>query len=267
MEEERKFQIGLFRANSLHDNGNGILCYTINVRNYNIMLECNKNDNSTRMLKRTLKEKDFTGIDEATIALGAIKILSEDGSRWEGDWYNEKLFGFGSIYDGEDNRIYSGFMFEGKKIGYGTEYFADNHKVDYCGNFINNERHGWGITYDRNGQKLFEGDWRFGSNVFEDKLKITKMQDCLKFHDMIKELEFKKSFHGNGDLVIENASNLEKIILKSHSLQHLDLLKICNCEKLKTIETEWTHEGDGDDNVKNVIIRGIRFIILLFISS
>ena len=98
-----------------------------------------------------------------------VKQLSDDGSRWEGDWYNEKPFGFGSLFDGEGNRMYSGFMFEGKKIGFGTEYFADNHKVDYCGNFMNDKRHGWGITYDRNGNKLFEGDWRFGKNDFEEE--------------------------------------------------------------------------------------------------
>ena len=74
-------------------------------------------------------------------------MLSEDGTRWEGDWFNGKPFGFGSVYDGEGNRIYSGFMFEGKKVGFGTEYFADNHKVDYCGNFVNDKRHGWNSVY------------------------------------------------------------------------------------------------------------------------
>ena len=49
-------------------------------------------------------------------------MISEDGSRWEGDWFNEQPFGFGSVYDGEGNRIYSGFMFEGKKVGFGEEY-------------------------------------------------------------------------------------------------------------------------------------------------
>ena len=68
MEEERRFQIGLFRANSLHDNGNGILCYAFNIRDDVIMLECNKNNNTTRMFKRTLKEKDFTEISRQTFA-------------------------------------------------------------------------------------------------------------------------------------------------------------------------------------------------------
>ena len=172
MAEERKFQIGLFRANSLHDNGNGKLCYTINTCDDVILLECNRNNNSMRILKRTLKGKDFKEVDENAIEKGAIKILSEDGSRWEGDWYNNNAFGFGCLYDGEGNRMYSGFMFEGKKIGFGTEFFSDNHKVDYCGNFMEDKRHGWGTTYDRNNLKLYEDNWIFGSNVYEDKMEM-----------------------------------------------------------------------------------------------
>ena len=62
----------------------------------------------------------------------------------------------------------------------------------------------------------------------------------------------------NDDLVIANYPNLEKIVVKKKSLQNLNSLKICNNEKLKTIEIE-----DGEDwngafyYVKNVIIESI----------
>ena len=55
------------------------------------------------------------------------------------------------------------------------------------------------------------------------------------------------------DLVIENYSNLEKIVVKKESLQHLNLLKICNNEKLKIIEIE----DCVLSNLKNVIIESI----------
>ena len=52
------------------------------------------------------------------------------------------------------------------------------------------------------------------------------------------------------DLVIENYPNLEKIVVEKGSLMNLNSLKICNNDKLKTIEI-----GNGDfKNVKNVII-------------
>ena len=61
------------------------------------------------------------------------------------------------------------------------------------------------------------------------------------------------------DLVIEYYPNLEKIVVKRNSLQNLKSLKICNNEKLKTIEIEDSKRwGEGAfDNVKNVIIESI----------
>ena len=62
------------------------------------------------------------------------------------------------------------------------------------------------------------------------------------------------------DLVIENYPNLEKIVVKKTALQNLNSLKICNNEKLKTIEIEggeeWNNNG-AFHNVKNVIIESI----------
>ena len=57
---------------------------------------------------------------------------------------------------------------------------------------------------------------------------------------MIIEEEFGNDYFGN--LVIENYPNLEKIVVKKRSLQNLNSLKICNNDKLKTIEIE---NGDG----------------------
>ena len=73
---------------------------------------------------------------------------------------------------------------------------------------------------------------------------------------MIIEEKFRNDYFGN--LVIENYSNLQSIVVKEDSLKNLNSLKICNCEKLKTFEIE---DGDFLDgafwNVKNVIIESI----------
>ena len=74
--------------------------------------------------------------------------------------------------------------------------------------------------------------------------------------EMIIKSEFGNDYFGN--LIIQNYPNLQSIIVKNESLRDLNSLKICNCEKLKTIEVE-----DGDlyegafSNVKNVIIESI----------
>ena len=80
---------------------------------------------------------------------------------------------------------------------------------------------------------------------------------------MIIEREFGNDYWGN--LLIENYPNLEKIVVKN-SLKNLNSLKICNNEKLKTIEIEdgeecqvngkWFANG-AFHNVKMVIIESI----------
>ena len=73
---------------------------------------------------------------------------------------------------------------------------------------------------------------------------------------MIIEYRFGNDYYGN--LAIENYPNLEKIVVKKKSLKNLNSLKICNNEKLKTIEIEDGEIWNGAfNNVKNVIIESI----------
>ena len=133
---------------------------------------------------------------------------------------------------------------------------------------MNDKRHGCGISYDRNGNKLYEGDWRLGKNDFEDRIEIKNEEDCLEIHDLIKELVIGEGCMNEwkDDLVIENYSNLEKIVVKKKSLENLNSLKICNNERLKTIEIKdgerWEEDGAwfiycAFENVNNVIIESI----------
>ena len=66
------------------------------------------------------------------------------------------------------------------------------------------------------------------------------------------------------DLLIENYANLEKIIVKKNSLKNLNSLKICNCENLKTIETEDSSHSDAFYNAKDVTIESILADYLIF---
>ena len=56
-----------------------------------------------------------------------------------------------------------------------------------------------------------------------------------------------------GDLVFENYPNLQSIVVKKNSLKKMNLLKICKCERLKTIEID----ESAFYNVKNVVIKSI----------
>ena len=73
---------------------------------------------------------------------------------------------------------------------------------------------------------------------------------------MIIEEGYGNDYYGN--LIIQNYPNLQSIIVKNYSLKNLNSLKICNCEKLKTIEIEDGDRWDGAfKNVKNVFIESI----------
>ena len=76
------------------------------------------------------------------------------------------------------------------------------------------------------------------------------------------------------DFVIENYSNLEKLVLRKNTLQRINSLKISNNEKLKSIETEdcdyfdnGSHDG-GCFSVNKVIFESmINVITIISISS
>ena len=75
---------------------------------------------------------------------------------------------------------------------------------------------------------------------------------------MIIEKGFGNNYYGN--LIIQNYPNLQLIIVKDNSLQYLNSLKICNCEKLESIEIEdgeWRENNGAFGNVKNVRIDSI----------
>ena len=81
---------------------------------------------------------------------------------------------------------------------------------------------------------------------------------------MIIEEGFGNDYYGN--LRIQNYPNLQSIVVKKNSLKNLNSLKICNNEKLRTIEIEdgeeWKEDGEWYNNgalfyVKNVTIESI----------
>ena len=96
----------------------------------------------------------------------------------------------------------------------------------------------------------------FKNAIIQNQLPFELPEFSKDIKEMIIEERFGNDYFGN--LVIENYPNLEKIVVKKYSLQKLNLLKICNNEKLKIIEIE----NDDFKNVKNVIIESILKMII-----
>ena len=96
----------------------------------------------------------------------------------------------------------------------------------------------------------------FKNAIIQSQLPFELPEFEKDIEEMIVEFGWGNNYYGN--LLIENYPNLQSIVVKKKSLQNLNSLKICNCEKLKIIEIE-----DGDFlegalfNVKIMIIESI----------
>ena len=86
--------------------------------------------------------------------------LDVNGRRWEGDVKDEKPFGYGMIYDEEGRKEYEGFMMDGMKMCYGTEYDFEIGRTRYRGCFYDGKRFGRGVLYDRNDTINYDGLWK-----------------------------------------------------------------------------------------------------------
>ena len=90
--------------------------------------------------------------------------MLEDGGYYLGQFKNGKCHGKGVMYDENNEVVYEGDFINGKKDGFGTQYFSledfDNKKCYYIGQFKDGEYNGKGDIYLVDGNiKLFEGKY------------------------------------------------------------------------------------------------------------
>ena len=91
----------------------------------------------------------------------------------------------------------------------------------------------------------------FKNAIIQSQLPFELPEFEKDIEEMIIDEEFGNDYFGN--LIIQNYPNLQSIVVKKNSLQNLNSLKICNCEKLETIEVE----DSGFENVDKVIVESI----------
>ena len=85
--------------------------------------------------------------------------LNDDGERWEGDVLNSKPCGWGVEFDSENRMAYEGFRIGDLNVCYGTRYYSDVGVIEYEGEWLEGQRWGRGVQYDRTGKTVYEGEW------------------------------------------------------------------------------------------------------------
>ena len=207
-----------------------------------------------------LVEMDSSGMKE-----NVIIDLNREGRRWEGGELNGKPFGFGREYSEDDNLVYEGFVFEGKKVCVGKDFLnhSIHNNVMYEGGYCNGERWGKGISYDLNGHVDFEGEWmnNHGIVVKEGEHLIVPMSiEKVVFlekkynHETITALYFsqlflllrrivisKQCFEKVDQFILDGLPNFETMIIGkgcfgNDNERENGIFQISNCPTLRRVE-------------------------------
>lgn len=228
MPSDKVYSLG-FNEELLFVSGNRLIYSFLGKLEVKVQLLCDLEKNELFLLETQ---------DEGnpTIHLNCIIDLDHNGKRWEGSELAGLPFGFGRIFNSENGLLYRGYMFNGKKICFGTEFYEDGKTVEYIGNFMNDLRHGWGILYDKMSNKLFEGIWHFGS--CSPELIISPNCNNQKlFTSCVKELTIGDGcYNDQKTFVIQRNDILENLIIGQNSFCNVGECIIRNCSKLKRIQ-------------------------------
>ena len=143
-----------------------------------------------RVVEVSVDSHELLRVNLATvngIKQNQVLDLSDDGERWEGDVLDEKPYGWGVLFDRDNNRVYEGFRLKDVNVCYGTRYYPDIQKVEYQGEIWEGRRWGRGVQYDRTGNVVFDGEWLNDEHSMEKKVKFS--DSGLLLHEHIEELD------------------------------------------------------------------------------
>ena len=135
--------------------------------------------NHSMIVLKGLKGEELNEMDLSELVENEIVDLNDDGMRWEGEVLKGDLFGYGCLYDEENELEYEGWMIEGKKRCYGIEYWNDIGLKKYCGCYYDGLKNGYGLLYDRNGMIEYEGLFKDDVVIdVNDDMRMKWIDDC-----------------------------------------------------------------------------------------
>ena len=214
---------------------NSVNCFDINEDDVQYSVKCCL-DNKKMIVRVFRKNKwHVEKKSETNYCEKDIIDYSEKGERWEGPTLDHHAYGFGCLYNGDNNIVYEGFMFNNQKVGFGIEYYPEGNQIMYYGSFLNNTRCGYGILYDKKNEIVYEGDWINGNSDnnkwYSNPMDITNEYE---FHSLIQELRVgaHKEVINNEVIQNYNCSQFNRGTKTELSITKLKLVDFMNLEKI-----------------------------------
>lgn len=196
-------------------------------------------------------------------------LLLDGNETWEGSVKDGVMHGYGILYSDKKWKKYEGFMWNGKKNGWGWLYYDDVELIEYDGCFYNDRKWGYGTMKDRNGGVEYCGYWmndqRYSNGVKEEPIEICSQQnrallccspdvnsfELAKWIEELSELEIKDmSFQKVTKFTLDGLPKLCKVAIgkdsfaerryhdqKKQGSVHMDsaCFRIVDCPELSSI--------------------------------
>ena len=231
------------------------------------VIKCNIEEKEMNVIEKKKNDEEWKELDSNQIQHGVVIDLNDLGDRWEGSCVNGSTYGFGCLYNSDNRKIYSGFMYDGMKVCYGSEFYGDCGAVEYVGGFFQNCRHGYGKLYSKKNELVYEGEWCnnipfkeksivinisfFQNDIHFGLEEILIGDNCISNMEYFKLIEYsslKRLFIGNNcfqevdEIVIDNCNELEGVYIGGNCMSgknlivdddNMGILSIKNCMKLQ----------------------------------
>ena len=232
----RKYFVGLMQEEGLMVNGEWLFSIHKHKNGICDRYEYNIKTKELKMSRKRTKGSKFTFVDISVVQSNRVIDVSNSGMRCEGDCVKEIPFGCISLINESNELIYRGVMIGDRKECFGVEFYPGLDKIEYIGCYWNNQRHGYGMLYDRKGDLIYEGDFIRGLNDYEENAVVSNRNDS--FHNLIHDLVIDEGCYNTIKSALElcGFKNLERIVVKTNSFKNVSSLKIANNPLLKSIE-------------------------------
>ena len=189
-----------------------------------------------------------------------ILDLSDDGERWEGDVFHGQPYGWGVLYDKENQMVYEGFRIGDVNVCYGRSYYADIGVVEYEGEWFEGKRWGRGIHYDRKGSVLYDGDW-IEDHHMNRRVEMKEGMDSVFLHTQVEEIIVEDGISCESDckrLDLSLLTNLRVFIVGEGCFGCVSELTLTNLNRLEVVligKSSFTNNNANNENSHRFCLR------------